>query len=725
MRSKTVIAQMIRLTIFLLLLLFLAQCTFRLRMPPKREFRGAWIATVANIDWPKHFNDAPQKQKEDLVRLLDALKRSGINAVFFQVRPECDALYQSNYEPWSYWLTGKQGKAPVPFYDSLQFAIREAHKRGMELHAWFNPYRAERIIGKYPLAPDHVVNSHPEWILSFTENGGKLRILNPGIPAVRQYVTRVVMDVVKRYDIDGVHFDDYFYPYPNNDIARTNKDSLTFAEYKHGDASDSTIGSWRRENVNILMRMIHDSIRAVKPFVKFGVSPFGIYRKGQPEGVKGMDAYEKIYCDPLAWLKDRSVDYVTPQLYWRIGGAQDFKKLLQWWGEQAAKEQRHLYVGHIFGRRFSEDELPRQLKLVRKNKNAQGDVYFSAKHFVLNTLNFDRRVKEEAYRFPALPPEMGWKVGAPPDRPKWFTFSQPDRHSTARFRWAAVTGEEADSTIRFVLYRFTHVPADSEPPHSPADLYQITGGHTYLPPPPVKTVSQLFFALSAVNRNGQESKLSNGVKIVPPRTPQAITASNGNLFVPDTFCLKWRLQPDASTYRVQVALDSAFSKLVKDERAIAADSLTISGLSGNRRYLWRVAAENPAGQSRFTRPGTFLTGFPAAPPLLIPEDGKIDSARHVLFRWKKSEKAMRYELQLARESDFATKNIVRDTVLADTSVNFTLPQDSTMRWLFWRVKAKNKYGAGHWSEVYRFRRGDETKLPAAPYMESKFKSIKK
>ncbi len=687
-------------------------------MPPKREFRGAWIATVANIDWPKHFNDPPQKQKEDLKRLLDALDKAGINAVFLQVRPECDALYQSNYEPWSYWLTGKQGKAPEPFYDPLRFAIEEAHKRGMELHAWFNPYRAERIIGKYPLADNHVVNTHPEWILSFTENGGKLRILNPGIPAVRQYVTRVVMDVVNRYDIDGVHFDDYFYPYPNNDIARTNKDSLTFAKYKHGDASDSTIGSWRRENVNLLMRMIHDSIRAVKPYVKFGVSPFGIYRKGQPEGIQGMDAYEKIYCDPLAWLKDRSVDYVTPQLYWRIGGAQDFKKLLHWWGEQAAKEQRHLYVGHIFGRRFSEDELPKQLKLVRKNKNAQGDVYFSAKHFALNTLNFDRRVRENEYRFPALPPEMVWKVGPPPDRPKWFTFSQPDSHSTARFRWAAPTGEGADSTIRFALYRFTHAPADSDPPHSPAHLYKITGGHSYLPRPPRKTVAKLYFALSAINRNGQESKLSKELKIVPPRTPQTISAGNGNLFVPDTFCLKWRLQPDASTYRVQVALDSAFSKLVKDRKAIAADSLMMSGLRGNRRYYWRVAAENPAGQSRFTRPGTFLTAFSAAPSLLIPEDGKIDSAQHVHFRWKKAEKALRYELQLARENDFAMENMMLDTALADTSVYISLPQDSTIDWLYWRVRAKNQYGASHWSEVYRFRRKGETNLPRTPYIES-------
>ncbi len=718
MRSRTFIARITRLTILLLLLLFLAQCTFRLKMPPKREFRGAWIATVANIDWPKHFSDPPQKQKEDLKRLLDALDKAGINAVFFQVRPECDALYQSNYEPWSYWLTGKQGKAPEPFYDPLRFAIQEAHKRGMELHAWFNPYRAERIIAKYPLAANHVVNTHPEWILSFTENGGKLRILNPGIPAVRQYVTRVVMDVVKHYDIDGVHFDDYFYPYPNNDIARTNKDSLTFAKYKHGDASDSTIGSWRRENVNLLMRMLHDSIRAVKPYVKFGVSPFGIYRKGQPEGIQGMDAYEKIYCDPLAWLKDRAVDYVTPQLYWRIGGPQDFKKLLHWWGEQAAKEQRHLYVGHIFGRRFSKDELPKQLKLVRKNKNAQGDVYFSAKHFALNTLNFDRRVRENEYRFPALPPEMVWKVGPPPDRPKWFTFSQPDTHSTARFRWAAPTGEGADSTIRFALYRFTHVPADSDPPHSPAHLYKITGGHSYLPRPPRKTVAKLYFALSAINRNGQESKLSKELKIVPPRTPQTITAGNGNLFVPDTFCLKWWLQSDASSYRVQVALDSAFSKLVKDQKAIAADSLMMSDLRGNRRYYWRVAAENPAGQSRFTRPGTFLTAFPAAPSLLIPEDGKIDSAQHVHFRWKKAEKALRYELQVARENDFAMENMMLDTALADTSVYFPLPQDSTIGWLYWRVRAKNQYGASYWSEIYRFRQKGETNLPRTPYTES-------
>ena len=707
MRSRTAIARICRLTILFLLLLILAQCTFRLKMPPKREFRGAWIATVANIDWPGHFSDPPQKQKEDLRHLLDALHRAGINAVFFQVRPECDALYRSKYEPWSYWLSGKQGQPPEPFYDPLQFAIQEAHKRGMELHAWFNPYRAERVIGLYPLAANHVVKAHPEWILSFTEKGGKLRILNPGIPEVRQYVTRVVMDVVKRYDIDGVHFDDYFYPYPNNDIARTNKDSLTFAKYKHGDASDSSIASWRRENVNILMRMIHDSIRATKPFVKFGVSPFGIYRKGQPQGIRGMDAYEKIYCDPLAWLHDRSVDYLTPQLYWRIGGEQDFEKLLNWWADQTAKEKRHLYVGHIFGRRFSQKELPEQLKLVRKNKKAQGDVYFSAKHFAMNTLGFDKRVREKEYRYPALPPEMGWKaVGPLPDRPRRFRFARPDSQSTARFLWEMPQHTETDSTFRFVLYRFAQAPADSNPPRTPANICALTGGRSFLPRPAPKASTRLYFALSAVDRNGRESRLSHWLKITPPSVPKA---QNGNLFVPDTFCLRWELLPEASTYHVQVASDSAFTGLIKDREAIAADSLRITGLVGNRRYYWRVAAQNPAGQSAFGSPQRIFTAYPAAPRLIIPEDGFTGEQHQMNFRWQAAGKAQQFRLQVARAGTFAPQTVLTDTVLADSSLHVTVPDDSTARWFYWRVRAKNEWGHSHWSEVYRFRRRGETK----------------
>ena len=241
---------------------------------PKHEFRGAWIATVINLDWPSSRNASSHTQQRNLTDMIDGLKEAGINAVFFQVRSEADAMYASGIEPWSFWLTGEQGASPEPFYDPLEVAIEEAHKRGVELHAWINPYRASRG-SSYEKAADHITKRYPQWVLTF----GNIATLNPGLPEVRNHIARVIMDIVRRYDIDGVHFDDYFYPYPPNNIST--EDSGTFAEHNRGITS---IADWRRDNVNLLVAQVADSIRAVKPHVKFGISPFGILEKWGPCG---------------------------------------------------------------------------------------------------------------------------------------------------------------------------------------------------------------------------------------------------------------------------------------------------------------------------------------------------------------------------------------------------------------------------------------------------------
>ncbi|MBP1679355.1 MAG: Por secretion system C-terminal sorting protein, partial [Bacteroidetes bacterium] len=298
----------------------------------KREFRGAWIASVVNLDWPS--SDARGRtgvQQAELVALLDQLKSTGITAVLLQVRSECDAVYPSSLEPWSYWLTGEQGVAPSPYYDPLEFAIAAAHARGLELHAWLNPYRAERAIGSYTLSSSHVVKSQPGWILTFPAVG--LNLLDPGSPGARAHIAGVVADVVRRYDVDGVHFDDYFYPYPVSSAGFpgiTTEDAASFAADPRGFAS---IAAWRRDNVNLLVRMVDDSIKALKPYVRFGLSPFGIWRNGVPPGIVGMDAYSAIYCDAPAWLRQGTVDYLTPQLYWPIGGGQDYASLVSWWAD--------------------------------------------------------------------------------------------------------------------------------------------------------------------------------------------------------------------------------------------------------------------------------------------------------------------------------------------------------------------------------------------------------
>ncbi|MBU6410991.1 MAG: family 10 glycosylhydrolase, partial [Verrucomicrobia bacterium] len=260
--------------------------------PVAREFRGAWIATVANLDWPSKPGLPVAQQKTELIALLDRAAQLKLNAVIFQVRPMCDAMYASPLEPWSAYLTGVQGRAPQPFYDPLAFAIDEAHKRGLELHAWFNPFRVSSPQARLPLALDDIARTHPELVRHY----GDLLWLDPGEPAARQHVLDVIMDVVKRYDVDGVQFDDYFYPYPQSDASGRELDFPDAASWRRfGAGRGLTRGDWRRQNINRFIQSVYQNIKAVKPWVKFGVSPFGIWRPGNPPQIKGFDAYAKLY----------------------------------------------------------------------------------------------------------------------------------------------------------------------------------------------------------------------------------------------------------------------------------------------------------------------------------------------------------------------------------------------------------------------------------------------
>ena len=323
------------------------------------------------MDWPSGNTQPEEVKKTDLKNKLISLKAAGINTVYFQVRAEGDALYDSPYEPWSKYLTGEEGVAPDPYWDPLSFAVEEAHKLGMELHAWLNPYRAmrsipsdytqkeiaaaidesvEAILGKeYDAnAPKfkigtterdsmHVANKHPEWIMVMNAGtNGSIAITDPGLQEVRDYVTMIIMDIVSRYDVDGIHFDDYFYPYPPNHMgansANNALDDSSFALQPRGFTSKD---DWRRDNVEIFIAQLNDSIKTAKPWVKFGVSPFGIHRNGVPFGISGLDAYTTLYIDALKWAENGDVDYLLPQLYWQFGGGQDFAKLADWWAGES------------------------------------------------------------------------------------------------------------------------------------------------------------------------------------------------------------------------------------------------------------------------------------------------------------------------------------------------------------------------------------------------------
>ena len=334
-------------------------------MPPDvpREFRAAWVATVANINWPSERNLSVQEQKEEAIYLLDLLAQNNFNAVIFQVRPQADALYKSELEPWSYYLTGKQGLAPDPLYDPLRFWIHEAHKRGLELHAWLNPYRAHHIRGG-EINKTSIVRTKPHLALSLAQG---YWWLDPSQKETQDHSYDVVLDIVKRYDVDGIHFDDYFYPYPSYNNGEDFPDDKSWKLYQDKNGRLSK-GDWRRKGVNQFIKRVYKGIKDEKSHVKFGLSPFGIWRPGNPSSIEGFDQYDQLYADAKLWLNKGWVDYYTPQLYWPVNQIpQSFPVLLGWWKSQNYKN-KHLWPGISIGRLEGEkaiDETLNQIMITR------------------------------------------------------------------------------------------------------------------------------------------------------------------------------------------------------------------------------------------------------------------------------------------------------------------------------------------------------------------------
>ncbi len=384
---------------------------------PNYEFRGVWVASVSNIDWPSKKTLSVAEQKEEFIRLVEMHKRNGMNALIVQVRPAADALYPSAYEPWSEFLTGKQGQAPVPFYDPLAFMIGETHKRGMEFHAWLNPYRAVFNMRNSSIASNHLTKTHPEWFLVY----GDKKYFNPGLPQVRQHTVKVVEDLVKRYDIDGIHLDDYFYPY--RIAGKEFPDAKEYKRYGNGLSKDE----WRRSNCDSIIYDLFTAIRAIKPKLRFGISPFGIWRnKSQdPMGSDtkgGQTNYDDLYADILLWLEKGWIDYVAPQLYWERGHKlADYDVLLEWWNDHAYGKD--LYIGHGIYRAGSNaawrdpNELPEQIRELRTYPTTRGSIYFNSKVFESNPNGWSDSLRNHYYRYPALVPAMPWVDNTVPIQP--------------------------------------------------------------------------------------------------------------------------------------------------------------------------------------------------------------------------------------------------------------------------------------------------------------------
>jgi uncharacterized lipoprotein YddW (UPF0748 family) len=398
---------------------------------PAREFRAAWVATVANIDWPSQKTLSTREQQAELLAILDRAVQLKLNAIIFQVRPACDAMYASRIEPWSEYLTGTMGKPPEPFYDPLAFAVAEAHKRGLELHAWFNPYRARVLAAGSPAAPNHVSKTRPQLVRQY----GKYLWLDPGEKAVQDYSLSVIMDVVKRYDVDGVHFDDYFYPYKERGAAGKDLDFPDDPSWQRfGAGGKLSRDDWRRENVNQFIQRVYKSIKSAKPWVKFGVSPFGIWRPGNPPQIKGLDAFSELYADSRKWLASGWVDYFVPQLYWAIEPPdQSFPVLLKWWAAQnlkgrllapgmdTTKSGRGSSVASTNstrrGRGWPPNEIVNQIRLTREQPGVSGHIHWNMRTLMRNS-TLDEVLEREVYQQPALMPPSPWLGGARPGKPK-------------------------------------------------------------------------------------------------------------------------------------------------------------------------------------------------------------------------------------------------------------------------------------------------------------------
>ncbi|HSH96584.1 MAG TPA: family 10 glycosylhydrolase [Roseimicrobium sp.] len=383
-----------------------------------REYRGTWLSTVANIDWPSKPGLPTDQQKAELLAWLDRASQLKLNVVIFQVRPACDAFYDSKLEPWSEYLTGEMGKAPAPFWDPLAFAVDEAHKRGIELHAWFNPYRARHNGAKSAISKNHISKTSPQLVRLY----GKFLWLDPGHRAVQDYSTQVILDVLKRYDIDGVHLDDYFYPYPENGSdgkPMEFPDDSTWTAYRQAGGKLAR-DDWRRDNVNVFVERLKRSIHETKPWVKFGISPFGIWRPDHPAGIKGFDQYDQLYADARKWLMDGTVDYFVPQLYWGIQPKeQSYPALLRWWGQQNPN-RRHVVAGngtYKVGDKFTSAEIIKQIELTRKDPGASGNIHFSGKSVLKSPHSLTEQLKDGLYREPALVPAASWLDAAAPEKP--------------------------------------------------------------------------------------------------------------------------------------------------------------------------------------------------------------------------------------------------------------------------------------------------------------------
>lgn len=465
----------------------------------KREFRGAWIQCVNG----QFLGMSKQNMQATLTYQLDVLQKDGVNAIIFQVRPEYDALYPSDIEPWSRFLTGRQGKAPNPYWDPLQWMIDQCHKRGMELHAWINPYRAKTKTTT-DLAANHIGNRRRDLVFSYDG----LLIANPALQENRDHICRVVTDILNRYDVDGLHIDDYFYPYPVSGI-----DIPDAALFRANSNGITNIGDWRRYNVNLLIQQLHETIAKTKPWVKFGISPFGIYRNQRNwaggSATSGLQNYDDLYADVLLWINNGWIDYCVPQIYWQIGHpSADYKELITWWDKHASG--RPLYIGEDVERTVkyadpanpSNHQMPAKFRLHEQMRNVNGTVLWYAKAVVDDKGKYGTLLRNVYWKTPALQPRMPFIDDKAPKKVKkvrevW----TPDG---LMLFWKKPSGKGwRDEACKYVVYRFAQ--GEKTDLNDPSKIMAITAD-TFVPLDYKDGRQRYTYVVTALDRMQNESK---------------------------------------------------------------------------------------------------------------------------------------------------------------------------------------------------------------------------
>ncbi len=485
---------------------------------PKRQLRATWIATVSNINWPSRPGLPVEQQKQELIYLLDQCVEMGLNAVILQVRPATDAFYPSDYAPWSQYLTGVQGRDPG--YDPLAFALEEAHGRNLELHAWFNPYRVSTQSDITKLAPNNPAREHPEWVVRY----GSQLWFDPGIPAVRQLIEDSILEVVNKYDVDAVHFDDYFYPYPVGTLPFP--DDATYEQYGDGFTDR---GDWRRHNVDLLVEELSARIKQAKPWVKFGISPFGIWRNRSTDPLgsdtSGFQSYDGIYADTRLWVKSNWLDYIAPQIYWSFHFVPAaYEALVPWWSDVVDGTSCHLYIGQAAYKigtstqspEWSDpNEMPNHLWFNLQYPEVKGDIYFSISSLLSNPLGFKDRLEQDLYSHPALVPVMPWLGGSAPHHPA-LTSARRISEGVA-LEWEAIPA--GNNAAYYVVYRFEEMGnrndacAFEDPRRLLATARRIEGMHQSYLDATAQPGARYTYYVTAVDRLHHEGEPSNGLSV--------------------------------------------------------------------------------------------------------------------------------------------------------------------------------------------------------------------